>query len=149
MKDESFTNPNPTDSSDDKWPLRSVVDVITRRRRTTHLQFARSLQRLALDRASRRALAHDAQRFATLVGGLSANPALAGGGLLCRAGGIARLLREAQGRTRKPSAAIFDSRTLQSTPEVATMPAMMEPSGAKAARCMRPSIRWATCWLCW
>src|SRR5437660_2869984 len=27
------------------------------------------------------------------------------------------LLREAQGRTRQPSAAIFDSRTLQSTPE--------------------------------
>src|SRR5947209_15938132 len=52
------------------------------------------------------------------------------------------LLREAKGRNRQPSAAIFDSRTLQSTPRsVATMRVMMEPRDARAVKCMQPSIR--------
>ncbi len=32
------------------------------------------------------------------------------------------VLREAKGRTRQPSAAIFDSRTIQSTPEIRAIP---------------------------
>src|SRR5207247_1430814 len=85
MKDESFTNPLPDRCERRRMGLcRSLLDVITRRRRTTHLQLARGVQRLALDRASRRALAPDAQWFAALVGGLSANPTVAGSRLLCR-----------------------------------------------------------------
>ena len=56
------------------------------------------------------------------------------------------LLRGITGRKGQPSAAIFDSRTVQSTPRsVADMPAMMEPNGAKEARCMSPLIRWDIC----
>ena len=54
------------------------------------------------------------------------------------------LLRLAEGRHEQPSAAIFDSRTLQSR-KVGSAPLMTEPSDAKAARCMWRSIRWATC----
>lgn len=45
------------------------------------------------------------------------------------------LLRLAAGRKEDPSAAIFDSRTLQSSPE----------SGARAVKCIWLSIRWGIC----
>ena len=52
------------------------------------------------------------------MGGLSANPRWPTAGCFAAlADDLHLLLREAEGRTRQPSAAIFDSRTLQSTPE--------------------------------
>jgi transposase len=53
------------------------------------------------------------------VGGLSANESrwLAAGCFAALVDDLRLLLREAKGRTREPWAAIFDSRTLQSTPE--------------------------------
>ena len=59
------------------------------------------------------------------------------------------LLREFAGRKSQPTAMIVDSRTIQSTPELgARGQDTTGPSGAKARRCMRRSIRWDTCWRC-
>ena len=57
--------------------------------------------------------------------GLPANPTLDQVWLLCRHACVTEamvhdlraLLRNAEGRRQKPTAAVFDSRTLQSTPE--------------------------------
>jgi transposase len=46
------------------------------------------------------------------------------------------VLRLAEGRTEQPSAAILDSRTLQSTPESGPRPAMTGPNGSEGARCI-------------
>ncbi len=58
---------------------------------------------------------------------------------------LREVLRLAAGRNAQPSAAIFDSRTLQSSPESGSGPGMMGPSDAKAAKLTWRSIRWATC----
>jgi transposase len=57
------------------------------------------------------------------------------------------LLRLGSGRHEQPSAAIFDCRTLQSSPESGAR-AMMEPNGAKAAKCTWRWTPWAICWRC-
>ena len=59
---------------------------------------------------------HDLPR---LQGGLSADESvrLAAGCFVALVDDLRLLLREAKGRTRQPRASIFDSRTLQSTPE--------------------------------
>ena len=56
------------------------------------------------------------------------------------------VLRVAGGRREQPSAAILDSRTLQSSPESGRAGAMMEPSGAVGARCIWRWIPWAISW---
>ncbi len=62
---------------------------------------------------------------------------------------LREVLPSGAGRDAQPSAAIFDSRTLQSSPrKVASGPPTTGPSDAKAARPTWPSIRWATCWPC-
>jgi len=58
------------------------------------------------------------------------------------------LLRLAAGRNEQPSAAIFDSRTMQSSPESGERAGYMEPNDAKAAKLTWRWIRWATCWPC-
>ena len=58
------------------------------------------------------------------------------------------ILRLAVGRNEEPSAAIFDSRTLQSSPESGHRAGYEEPNGAKAAKCIWPSIRWDISWRC-
>ena len=55
------------------------------------------------------------------------------------------LLRLTAGRQDAPTAAILDSRTLQSTPESGGR-ATTEPRNARAAKSMRRWTRWATCW---
>ncbi len=55
---------------------RAVLDLDARRCAAAGLQPARSVQRLALDGADRGAMAHDAQRFAAVDGGLSTGPAV-------------------------------------------------------------------------
>jgi hypothetical protein len=57
------------------------------------------------------------------------------------------LLREFSGRKAQPTAMILDSRTIQSTPESGAGPVTTELNGARARRCIRRSIRWATRWL--
>lgn len=57
------------------------------------------------------------------------------------------LLREIVGRHPQPSAAIFDGRVLQSSPESGARLGMMVTNGAKDRRCTWLSIPWANCWL--
>src|SRR5262249_23925599 len=56
------------------------------------------------------------------------------------------VLRLAQGRNAEPSAAIFDSRTLQSTPESGTRADTMVPNAPAARKCIWPWISWGICW---
>src|SRR5512143_3028976 len=56
------------------------------------------------------------------------------------------LLRDFANRKARPTAAILDSRTLQSTPESGHRgPAGTAPSARRAPSCMSRSTRWATC----
>jgi transposase len=62
---------------------------------------------------------------------------------------LRRILRLPEGRREEPSAAVFDSRTLQSTAESAdTARATTGPNGGRDRRCTWPSTRWATCFPC-
>src|SRR6266545_3249326 len=59
------------------------------------------------------------------------------------------LLREIEGRAPQPSAAIFDARTLQSSPESG---ARADYDGHKRRRGSKVHIAvdtWASCWRCW
>lgn len=58
------------------------------------------------------------------------------------------LLRLAQGRQAQPSAAIFHSGTLQSTPESGPERATMDTSARGDRRSTWPWTRSATCWRC-
>jgi transposase len=55
------------------------------------------------------------------------------------------LLREAKGRNRQPSAAIWIVEPCNRPRKVEVMQVMMEPSVAKGAKCMLPLTRWAIC----
>jgi transposase len=59
---------------------------------------------------------------------------------------LRQLLRLAVGRERQPSAAIFDSRTLQSTPESG---ARAQYDGAKRRRGSKTHIAVDTLGICW
>src|SRR5262245_20003240 len=56
------------------------------------------------------------------------------------------VLRLAAGRTEEPSAAIFDSRTLQSTRESGPERAMPTPNHVAARKCIVPWISWGIFW---
>ena len=56
------------------------------------------------------------------------------------------LLRLAKGKHEQPTAAIFDGRTVQSTPRVVKEPGMTATNAKKAAKSTWPSIPWAICW---
>ena len=58
------------------------------------------------------------------------------------------VLRVAGGRRGQPSAAILDSRTLQSSPESGGRSGYDGAKPRRGARCTWPSIRWATSWRC-
>jgi transposase len=58
------------------------------------------------------------------------------------------ILRIASERKEKPAAAIFDSRTLQSTVESGGGPATTERNVAKAIKFISRLTLWGTCWLC-
>jgi hypothetical protein len=62
-------------------------------------------------------VAHDAARFAALVHRLSTDPALTAGCFEAMVEDLRLLLRRVKGRKGQPSAAIFDSRVLQSIAE--------------------------------
>ena len=57
---------------------------------------------------------------------------------------IIRFLNE---RNPEPTAAIFDGRTLQSTPESGERASYDGARRRRDRRCTRPWIRWETCWL--
>jgi transposase len=56
------------------------------------------------------------------------------------------LLRWLQDRNDQPSAAILDSRTLQSTPESGARPAMTDTRARRGARSTPQSTPWDICW---
>jgi transposase len=60
---------------------------------------------------------------------------------------LRELLRMAVGRAPQPTAAILDSRTVQSTPESGGR-GTTGPSASAAARCTWRWTRWGTCWPC-
>ena len=59
------------------------------------------------------------------------------------------MLRWCASRAEQPTAVIIDSATRQSTPESGRAPAMTGTRSAPAARSMRRSTRWGSCWPCW
>jgi transposase len=59
------------------------------------------------------------------------------------------LLRLTEGRAPEPTAAIFDSHTLRSTPERGHEADTTEPSARKVRRCTRRWTLWDTCSPCW
>jgi len=59
------------------------------------------------------------------------------------------LLRESAERNPQPSAAILDSRTLQSTPESPLVRAMIITRSVKGPRFIRRLTAWANCWRSW
>ena len=59
---------------------------------------------------------------------------------------LRELSRLAKGRKAPPTAAIMDGRTLQSSPESGSRPAMMATNAAQAARC---TLRWTLWGICW
>ena len=112
--------PYPTDVSDEEWAF--VAPYLTpddAGRAAAAPRPARGLQRAALARAHRRPVALSAARPAAVAGGLPADPALARRRLSSRrwCTTCARCCAGQAGRSAQPTAAIFDSRTLQSTPE--------------------------------
>jgi transposase len=58
---------------------------------------------------------------------------------------LRELLRVAAGRNALPSAAVFDSRTLQSSPESGARAGYDGRSGARGARRISPWTPWDTC----
>jgi len=98
---------------------RPLFNLNDRRRSATRLLLARGLQRLALDGPRRLVLAHDASRPAALVRRLSTDQSARIKAKVFEAlvYDLRAVLRIAEGRQEMPTAAIFDSRTLQSTVE--------------------------------
>ena len=119
MKDESFTNPLPDRCERRRMGLcHSVLDVIARRRRTTHLplrEVFNGLRWIARAGALWRMMPNDLPPWWVVY--QQTQRWLAAGCFAALVDDLRLLLRGAKGRTRQPSAAIFDSRTLHSTPE--------------------------------
>jgi transposase len=111
--------PYPSDVSDEEWAFVAPY--------------------LALVRADAPQRRHDLREV------LNALRWLAAGAFEAMVHDLRLLLRVAAGRPGQPSAAILDSRSLQSTPRVAHEAGMTGTSGAKAPRCMPPSTPWAIC----
>ena len=112
---------------------------------------ARGLQRPALDRARRRALALLPGDFPPWPAVYQQTRRWLGRRLLrgdgARSARAAALERGA--RPTSPTAVIFDSATRQSTPESGHGRATTGTRRARAPRSTRPSIRWASCWRCY
>lgn len=120
-----------SDVSNDGWAFvapRLCRDPDAGRRTAARIPPPGGVQRLALHRPYRHAVAHDAQlvyAHAAVACGLPADPALRASVFEGMVRDLRMLIREINGRMQQPRAAILDSRTLQSTPE----------SGAEARRC--------------
>ncbi len=115
--------PYPSDVCDDEWAfvapyLTLMAEDAPQRDHPLREVFIFILQRRPLDRSHRRPVAHDAERSDALVHRLPADQRwLRAGSFESIVHDLRELLRVAQGRTPQPTAAIFDGRTLQSTPE--------------------------------
>jgi hypothetical protein len=142
--------PYPSDVSDEEWSFVAPYLTLNRLDGENRKHDLRGVQRTALAGAQRRPLAHDAARIPAMAGGISADAALAGGGLFrgdgARSAGAAAGIRRPQGAaqcgdTGQPhpavGAGIRGARGLRGG-----------QTGARAPKSMRRSIRWGTCWRC-
>ena len=93
----------------------SLLDLDDRRGSPTRARLAGSVQWVALDRAHRSAVPHDLPPWAAVY--QQTQRWLKAGCFEAIVEDLCAILRLAQGRNEEPSAAIFDSRTLQSSPE--------------------------------
>ena len=111
--------PYPTDVSDDEWafvaPYLTVLPEDAGQRTYSLREVYNGLRWIARAGAPWRMLPNDLPPWWVVY--QQTQRWLAAGGFAALVDDLRLLLREAQGRTRQPSAAIFASRTLQSTPE--------------------------------
>ena len=112
-------NPYPTDVSDDEWafvaPYLTLLPEDAGQRTYSLREVFNGLRWIARAGASWRMMPNDLPPWWVVY--QQTQRWLAAGCFAARVDDLRWLLREAQGRNRQPSAAIFDSRTLQSTPE--------------------------------
>ena len=144
--------PYPTDVSDEEWAfVAPYLTLMTRGRPAAAPRPARGLQRPALDRARRRAVAHAADQLPAVGGGLPADPALDRGRLLRGDGPRPARAAALERRAAPTSPTAVDPRqphACRSPRRAGTGPATTGTSGARAARSTSPSTPWATCWRC-
>src|SRR5260370_14090412 len=118
MKDEPFTNAYPTDVSDDEWafvaPYLTLLPEDAGQRTYSLREVFNGLRWIARAGAPWRMMPNDLPPW--WVAYQQTQRWLAAGCFAALVDDLRLLLREAKGRTRQPSAAIFDSRTLQSPP---------------------------------
>ncbi len=111
--------PYPTDVSDDEWafvaPYLTLLPEDAGQRTYSLREVFNGLRWIARAGAPWRLMPNDLPPWWVVY--QQTQRWLAAGCFAALVDDLRLLLREAQGRTRQPSAAIFDSRTLQSTPE--------------------------------
>jgi transposase len=111
--------PYPTDVSDEEWafvaPYLTLLPEDARQRTYSLREVFNSLRWIARAGAPWRMMPNDLPPWYIVY--QQTQRWLAAGCFTAIVDDLRLLLREAQGRNRHPSAAIFDSRTLQSTPE--------------------------------
>src|ERR687884_521288 len=112
-------NPYPSDVSDDEWafvaPYLTLLTEDAGQRTYSLREVFNALRWIVRTGAPWRMMPHDLPPWWVVY--QQTQRWLAAGCFAAIVDDLRLLLREAQGRQRQPSAAIFDSRTLQSTPE--------------------------------
>lgn len=111
--------PYPSDVSDEEWafvaPYLTLMKAQAPQRRHSLREVFNGLRWLVRSGAEWRLLPHDLPPWSTVY--QQTRRWMKAGCFEAIAQDLRRLLREAEGRSPEPSAAILDSRTLQSTPE--------------------------------
>ena len=142
--------PYPSDVSDEEWALVAPYLVLVRedagQRCHSLRELFNGLRYIVKTGAPWRWMPHDLPPWHAVY--QQAQRWLAAGCFDALAEDLRAVLRLAAGRKAQPHAAILDSRTLRSSPESGSAPAMTGPSARRAPSCTWPSTRSATCWLC-
>ena len=142
--------PYPSDVSDEEWafvaPYLTLCRADAQQRVHDLREVFNGLRWLARAGSGWRMLPHDLPPWYTVY--QQTRRWLAAGVFADLVGDLRMLLREIEGRAPQPTAAVLDSRTLQSSPESGGR-ATMAPSAARAPRSTSPSIRWGICSPCW
>jgi transposase len=116
---ETPRKPYPSDVSDEEWafvvPYLTLLPLDAEQRKHALREVFNALRWLVRAGAAWRLLPHDLPPWAAVY--QQTQRWIAAGSFEAIVHDLRALLRVAQGRTAQPSAAIFDGRTLQSTPE--------------------------------
>lgn len=139
--------PYPSDVSDDDWafvaPYLTLMTEAAPQREYSLREVFNGLRWLVRTGASWRMLPHDLPPWPIIY--QQTQRWIRAGVFEAIVHDRRRLLRLAAGRAAEPTAAIFDRRTEQSTPESGGR-AMMARNAAKAIRAIKPWIRWGISW---